>query len=114
MFLLCGGFVLLGAMLSGGCGNNEERKLTQQQLTLRAGKDIYSDRCVSCHGINGNGLGSRSGPSLKGPEFIYGGSEDEIRISVTQGRNNGMPPFQDILSSQEVDSLVKYLIYLQQ
>jgi len=81
----------------------------QQKLAM--GRAIFSKQCASCHGIEGNGAGSRSGPSLQKADFKYGRTPEAIRESITKGRPGGMPAFTN-LQEIEVDTVVAYVMSL--
>jgi len=46
---------------------------------IRLGKEIYADRCQSCHG--GDGRGSR-GPALDSGRFEHGGEDAAIYRTI--------------------------------
>lgn len=82
-----------------------------EQQTQAMGAAIFRKQCASCHGSDGNGLGSRSGPSLQRAEFKYGRTPEAIRESIAKGRPGGMPPFAN-LQEIEIDTLVSYVMGL--
>lgn len=82
----------------------------QQQTAM--GRAIFNKRCASCHGTDGNGKGSRSGPALNQPTYKYGNTPEAIRESIIKGRPNGMPAFGSALQEIEIDTLVSYVMSL--
>jgi cytochrome c oxidase cbb3-type subunit 3 len=74
------------------------------------GAVIYRTNCFACHGADGSGLAALGAPSLKDPEWLYGGSLDEIRASIANGRNGQMPAFGDRLDPTQVKLLTTWLI----
>lgn len=81
----------------------------QQKLAM--GGAIFSKQCASCHGEEGSGAGSRSGPSLQKADFKYGRTPEAIRESITKGRPGGMPAFTN-LQEIEVETVAAYVMSL--
>lgn len=75
--------------------------------TLAAGKDVYARACAFCHGSNGDG-------AHNGVALSQSGFRDSVAIRkiVSDGRNQ-MPAFADILESQEIEVVAKYVLTLQ-
>jgi len=74
------------------------------------GARIYRTTCFACHGADGSGLAALGAPSLKDPEWLYGGSLDDIRASIAQGRSGQMPAFGARLDATQVKLLTAWLI----
>jgi cytochrome c oxidase cbb3-type subunit III len=62
----------------------------------------------NCNGCHGNGGGS-IGPALMDGQWRYGGSLEQIRASIEQGRPNGMPSFAGKIPSQQMWQLAAYV-----
>jgi cytochrome c oxidase cbb3-type subunit 3 len=74
------------------------------------GARLYRTNCSACHGVDGSGLAALGAPSLKDPEWIYGGSLDDIRASIANGRNGRMPAFGDRLDETQIKLLTAWLM----
>jgi cytochrome c oxidase cbb3-type subunit 3 len=74
------------------------------------GAQIYRTYCTACHGADGSGLAALGAPSLKDPEWLYGGSLDDIRTTVANGRSGRMPAFGDRLDATQIKLLTAWLI----
>ncbi len=74
------------------------------------GARIYNTSCFACHGADGSGLAALGAPSLKDPEWLYGGSLDDIRASIANGRNGQMPAFGGRLDETQIKLLTAWLI----
>ncbi len=74
------------------------------------GQRIYATTCIACHGADGSGLTVLGAPSLKDPEWIYGGSLDDLRATIANGRNGRMPAFGDRLDATQIKLLTAWLI----
>lgn len=105
-------FVLWGCSQDASQSRTTDQELTAQQAQLRQGQELFSKRCVSCHGSRGNGLGSRNGPSLQRSAFTYGDSRQDILTTLRHGRPGGMPAYETLLSEQQLKALADYVLYL--
>ena len=65
--------------------------------------------CYGCHGGHGGG---GIGPSLRDPDWIYGGSDSHIFDSIAQGRAHGMPAWGTKLPESQIWELVAYITSL--
>jgi cytochrome c oxidase cbb3-type subunit 3 len=74
------------------------------------GARIYRTSCFACHGADGSGLAPLGAPSLKDPEWLYGGSLDDIRASIAEGRNGRMPAFGEKLDATQIKLLTAWLV----
>lgn len=74
------------------------------------GARIYRTSCFACHGTDGSGLTALGAPSLKDPEWLYGGSLADIRASIAEGRSGQMPAFGERLDETQVKLLTAWLI----
>jgi len=67
---------------------------------------LFIKRCATCHGSEGN-------LQLSGAKNITVSalSADEIKNQITHGKG-GMPPFESMLTVQEIDALTAYCMKL--
>ncbi len=85
-------------------------------------KDIYDFYCVSCHGSQGNGRGVNTvsgGLTVEPRDHSNAGqmkklSDDEIALAIAKGgdaveKSELMPPWNTVLSEQQIQDLVRYL-----
>jgi cytochrome c oxidase cbb3-type subunit III len=71
------------------------------------GRQYFSNfNCIGCHADNGGG---GMGPALSNRSFIYGGSAENIYLTISQGRPNGMPAWGAILPSNVIWDLAAYV-----
>lgn len=67
----------------------------------------YTDNCAACHGQRGRGA---QGPSITGPIFRHGSSDEELARSIREGYlATGMPGFKDMLSSVQIAELIAFI-----
>lgn len=76
------------------------------------GAELFKLFCVQCHGPQGNGKGSRRGPSLQVPALKYGRSQAEISTSIRNGRPEGMPSFSHVVTPRQLEALTAYVMGL--
>jgi mono/diheme cytochrome c family protein len=90
----------LAVLLAGGVGRAEEA-FTPQQVDL--GRTVYAQNCAHCHGSR-----------MQDPESAYDlrkfPHDERARFvtSVTRGKNQ-MPPWGDLLTSEEITALWGYV-----
>lgn len=71
-------------------------------------KALYRDKCSICHGADRHGI-ARLGPPLTS-ESLTAKSDAEIRKIIQDGiAGTGMPPFGNILSTEEIDALLRFI-----
>ena len=74
---------------------------------LARGREYFNAyNCAGCHGDHGGG---GMGPSLRDPQWIYGGSHASIADSIRAGRAYGMPAWGRMLTDAQVWQLAAYL-----
>ena len=83
---------------------------------IALGKRIYHDRCEACHGSQGDGKTFAVNALFPPPKnFTAKTTKEELTLermvrSVTKGRpNTAMMPWENVLSEQEIHSVVSYI-----
>ena len=76
---------------------------------ITAGKQLYGNLCVACHGENGKGL---VGPDLTASTFKYGKTRADIAKTISGGRPGGMPAFNSQIDNEKIESLVEFILSL--
>lgn len=74
-----------------------------------AGKAIFQQSCVGCHGANLQGNPALGAPNLGDSAWIYGGDLDVIKQTIKFGRNGVMPAHKDRLTPLQIKLLVAWL-----
>ncbi len=100
--------VVIAGLLLSSCGGTESAPTsTPTTPTIDAGA-IYKTRCVACHGANRQGMPTL-GPALT-PESLAELSDAEVKDTISNGRvDTIMPPWKNILNSEEIDALVQFV-----
>jgi mono/diheme cytochrome c family protein len=74
---------------------------------------VYQRHCQSCHGSDGKGTRVRqSNPEI--PDFTSrtwqeSRSDAQLRVSICEGKGEGMPPFTDTLGERQCQELVAFV-----
>jgi cytochrome c oxidase cbb3-type subunit 3 len=71
------------------------------------GERMFLNYCAQCHGSDAGG--SKGYPNLRDNDWLYGGTPDEIKASITNGRNGIMPAFGSVLGEDGVKNVVAYV-----
>jgi cytochrome c oxidase cbb3-type subunit 3 len=90
-------------------GKKADQKGDDPAAYIAAGKKIFAERCVACHGPDAKG---GIGPDLTRADYKFGKTEAAIIESVSNGRPAGMPGFGKELNHEQLEGLVQYLLSL--
>ncbi|MGH8688532.1 MAG: c-type cytochrome [Burkholderiales bacterium] len=73
---------------------------------MERGRELYAHYCSHCHGFNMVNPGTISFDLRQFPH------NDKARFltSVTKGKNGRMPPWEGVLSTQEMDQIWAYVL----
>lgn len=84
----------------------------QEMLNYAIGssKVLYGDNCAACHGTGGTPPEGSGYPVLADDDWLFGGSINDIMMSIAKGRMGMMPAHADLLTDTEVDQLVELVI----
>jgi len=78
---------------------------------LAIGERLFMNYCAQCHGSDARG--STSFPNLTDTDWLYGGSPEAIKETITNGRNGVMPPMAAAVgSAEDVANLAQYVLSL--
>ncbi len=66
----------------------EEMAADAQAMAI--GERLFMNNCAQCHGSDARG--GKSFPNLADGDWLYGGSPEQIRETLHQGRMGMMPP----------------------
>lgn len=73
---------------------------------LVAGRTVWADHCVRCHGAEGNG---GRGPKLSNGAVAIKYTNADVQISIiSQGLNGKMPGFSSVLSAEEIEAVTAF------
>ncbi len=108
----------LGEKLSTASLESIEADPDLQQAALAWGKSAFGDNCATCHGAGGQG--AKGYPNLNDDIWLWGGTLDDIRHTITVGirsphpdtRTSQMPAFgrDGILPDEEIRDLAEHVL----
>lgn len=100
-------------------GKSESNPLPSNAATIADGKEAFSHYCAACHGLDGQNTGvpfaDRMSPPvpLLSSKNVQTYTDGQLKWVINYGiRPSGMPGSQNILSDDEVWSIVVYLRHL--
>lgn len=104
----------IAGSVAGGCGGGDEEASTAPSATAStetaagqaaSGAELFSENCQSCHGAEG--AGGHVGPDLQKSSVAENLAQVEEQVRNGGG---GMPPFADVLSDEEIDTVAQYVV----
>lgn len=85
-------------------------ELVHDGKAMKMATRLFANNCAVCHGADGGG--NFSFPNLTDKDWLYGGSPEAIKYSLTEGRNGNMPAWGPILGEQKVAQVSEYVLKL--
>ena len=76
---------------------------------LAAGKKIFADNCVACHGPDGKGNREVGSANLTDKIWLYGSDKETIVQTLTNGRGGVMPAWIGRLSEPTIKALAVFI-----
>ena len=76
---------------------------------VTAGKTVFAEQCVACHGEDGKGNIELGAPNLTDKNWIYGGSKAAIFETIWNGRKGWMPAWETRMSETDRKLLTLYI-----
>ena len=77
---------------------------------MQVGRRLFINNCGTCHGNNASG--APGFPNLRDDHWIWGGSFEEIQMSIDQGRTAAMPGWGPALGDTGVTNVAHYVLQL--
>lgn len=84
------------------------------QAAATEGQKHFMRICMACHGTEGKGTPALGAPNLTDDTWLYGGSEDKIKETITKGRQGRMPAHGELLGEAKAHLLATYVYSLSQ
>src|SRR5271165_3107097 len=81
----------------------------EQGVDIAAGKKIFADNCVVCHGEDGKGKIDLGAPNLTTKVWLYGSDLKDLMYTITNARNSTMPAWGKRLDPETIKSLAVYV-----
>ena len=85
--------------------------LVSDAKAMAIGERLFLNNCSQCHGSDARG--SKGFPNLTDGDWLYGGTTDAIKTTITNGRNGVMPPMGAALGGGDaVEQVAQYVLSL--
>ena len=81
--------------------------LAQNEDALSLGESLFASYCTTCHGSDARG--ATGYPNLTDNDWLWGSTEADIVMTISNGRQAAMPPQGAILDDAAVDNLVAHV-----
>ncbi len=99
------------APLYAGFTAKSPEQLAGDANAMAVGERLFMNNCAQCHGSDARG--SKGFPNLADVDWLYGGSADKIKESLTLGRKGLMPPMSAAVGSpDDVRNVAQYVLSL--
>ena len=86
-------------------------ELAEDTEAMRTGERIFASYCTTCHGSDARG--HTGFPNLSDDDWLWGGSPEQIKTSIMNGRVANMPAKGGLpLTEDEVSNVTDYVISL--
>jgi len=86
-------------------------ELAQDAGAQKMGLRLFANNCAVCHGADGGG--NYGFPNLTDTDWLYGGSAEQIKQTITHGRiASGMAAWGDALGEEAVVNVTEYVLSL--
>lgn len=82
-------------------------ELTQDAEAMAAGERLFSNYCSQCHGSDARG--ARGFPNLTDTDWLWGGSPEQIKTTIINGRGGLMTPWGPVLGEPGVENVANYV-----
>ena len=73
------------------------------------GATVFADNCAACHGAAGVGDRTQGAPNLTDAIWLYGGSREKVKETVTYARFGVMPAWAGRLTEDEIRAVAAYV-----
>lgn len=83
-------------------------QLRDSRQAMQVGRRLFINNCSSCHGVNA--LGAFGFPNLTDDVWLWGSGFDQVKTTITNGRQAAMPPWGPALGDQGVADVTEYVL----
>ncbi|MES2672869.1 MAG: cytochrome-c oxidase, cbb3-type subunit III [Pseudomonadota bacterium] len=85
-------------------------ELANNATAMKMGYRLFLNNCALCHGADGSG--NQGYPNLTDKDWLYGGSPDQIKQSIVQGRKAMMPAWGATLGEAKIANVAEFVLAL--
>ena len=94
----------------GTYANTPIEELAQNPEAMKMGLRLFSNNCAVCHGADGGG--NFGFPNLTDHDWLYGGTPDKIKETITLGRKGAMPAWGALMGETGVVNVSEYVLQM--
>lgn len=88
----------------------ELKQLATDPAALAIGQKLFLNNCAQCH--SSDARGGKGYPNLSDMHWIWGGTPETIKESISNGRKAVMPPWGAVLGDEGVKDMAHYVLSL--
>lgn len=85
-------------------------QIAQDPAAMSAGRNLFALNCASCHGSDARG--AKGFPNLADNDWLWGGSEEAVLQTISNGRDGVMPAWGPVLGPDGVEQVMAYVLSL--
>ncbi|MDX9875323.1 MAG: cytochrome-c oxidase, cbb3-type subunit III, partial [Spongiibacteraceae bacterium] len=85
-------------------------EVAQDPQARQMGQRLFANNCSQCHGVDARG--SFGFPNLTDNDWLWGSSPEQIRQTITHGRQGVMPGWESVLGNKGVVDVTAYVLSL--
>jgi mono/diheme cytochrome c family protein len=105
--------LLLGFMLSASLAQENGTRVAAPQGDIARGQDVFEAQCFDCHNADSDVV--KTGPGFKGVKNgkLPSGKDatrENVLAVINEGVEEQMPPYADVLSDQEKEDVIAYVL----
>jgi cytochrome c oxidase cbb3-type subunit 3 len=94
--------------VGGAVTDEQELAVFHDAKEVAAGKQLFAEKCVACHGANAQGI---IGPNLTDDYWLHGGRPSQIVATITNGvPEKGMVTWKGQISDQQIKEAAAYIL----
>jgi cytochrome c oxidase cbb3-type subunit 3 len=82
-------------------------ELAKDEKALKMGQRLFANNCSTCHGSAARG--NIGFPNLTDHDWLYGGTPEKIKETLTNGRNAMMPAWGAVIGEEGVQQVAHYV-----
>ncbi len=86
------------------------KDLADEPRAMKMASRIFANNCAVCHGADGGG--SLGFPNLTDQDWLYGGTPENIKETLVNGRQAAMPAWSAILGEKGINTVTQYVLSL--
>ena len=93
-----------------GWAKQDLAALAKDEKAMKTGQKLFLNNCAQCHASDGGG--SRGFPNLTDRDWLWGGTPEAIKASITDGRVGNMPPLGSVTGEEGAKDVAHYVLSL--